>query len=124
MTIAMVKLMKDKNIDFKLRAMTEGKTYYYVSCPLCCMNRSLKLGGLLSSQKGKSGYSSFSNFNFDGTQGKFFIQARKSTGGKGSGFYLSDENSIKWRNAIKNPEYADIFQEIKETCEKILKELK
>ncbi|MDO8623106.1 MAG: hypothetical protein Q7R52_02575 [archaeon] len=112
------------NIDYKTRAMTEGKSYFYISCPMCSMNRVLHLGGMLSGEKGKSGRSSFSNFDFEGVNGKFFIQVRKSAGGKGSGFYLDESQSLTWNDAIKNSEYADVLHEIKETCEKILKDLK
>ena len=112
----------EKKEERKQRALSEGKAYTYISCPLCAMNRILSKGGIIASKKGKSGKVSFSSFDFDGKE-KFFIQIRKNAGGRGGGFYLDKTESITWKEAKELLEYKEILQEIKEQAKKILKEL-
>lgn len=104
-------------------ALSEGREYLYIACPLCSQNRILQRGGIISGSKGKSGRASFSSFDFDGSEGKFFIQVRKNAGGRGGGFWLDDSQSLTFAEAKESPEYQEILEEIKEQCKKILKEL-
>lgn len=117
-------ILQEKQEERKQKALNEGIEYTYVSCPLCAMNRILSKGGIVASKKGKIGRVSFSNFDFSGENGKFFIQIRKNAGGKGGGFWLDESKSLTWREAKKLPEYKEMFEEIKRQCEKILEEIK
>jgi hypothetical protein len=85
----------------KNRALKEGSLTLFITCPLCGLNRPLKRWGKAIEFIVKPDY--------------FLIQGRRSHG-KGSGFFLSDQDSLKINQVKeKHPElYNNIRSCIKE----------
>ena len=78
-------------------------------CPLCTLNRSIE-------PKNKPRIR-FDNFDFDDG---IIVQLVK-TGGRGSGFFVDDDESKKLSEIMRNPEYKDLLDQIKERCKEILR---
>ena len=95
----------------KAMVLAEGTEVRFLVCPMCGMSKSLN--------KYLSGQYAFTNINFNRMH---IIQVRRG-GGKGSGFYKDESRSLLLDDVKNDPQYADIFEQIKRQCRRILKEL-
>lgn len=94
----------------KVRALTYGTKTEYIVCPLCLLNRTIT--------KHDKGRVRFDQLDFN----RFMLQVRYA-GGRGSGFFINEAESKTFDDIKDDPEYADLIEQIKQTCFKILKRL-
>ena len=86
------------------RALKEGNLTLFATCPLCGLNRPLKRRGETIEFVVKPDY--------------FLIQGRRSHG-KGSGFFLSDQDSLKI-NQVKE-KYPELYNNIRSCIKELNK---
>lgn len=82
----------------------------YMCCPLCNWWKTIE------SRRGRIRYD-----NVDVVNGEVF-QVRYA-GGRGSGFHSNPAESMTLSEVNKDPQYADLIEQIKEQCQAILKVL-
>ena len=94
----------------KRRVLAEGARIEYIACPLCCQNRTIT--------KHDKGRVRFDQLDFN----RFILQVRYG-GGSNSGFYINEAESKTFDEIKDDPEYADLIEQIKATCIKVLERL-
>ena len=93
----------------KRKAIGEGIARTYIVCPLCGLNRVLV--------KWEKGRIRFGNFDL---KNSFFIQTRYVRGGRGSGFWLNENESRRISEITDDNEFRDLLVQIKNQCQAIL----
>ena len=95
----------------KERVISEGVRYENLVCPLCGLNRVRR-----KHAKGEV------RFDHVDIHNAYFLQVRYTAGGR-SGFYLNEDESLTFRDAVKDPELREKMAEIKRQCERIVRYL-
>lgn len=101
--------MLETQDEKRRRVLVEGKPVRYVVCPLCGLNRVL--------DKNTKGRIRWDTVN---PETALILQTRCG-GGRNSGFYLDDTNSLTIEEMITSPEYDEIIDAIQQQAERILR---
>ncbi len=89
------------------QVLATGTKIEFIVCPLCSKNRKL------TRYKGEQ--VRFDSYDFD----RPIIQIRYG-GGRGSGFWMNEAESLTIQQIIDDPTYEDILNQIREQCTLIL----